>query len=407
MDCRSQTRTKEESGSQTRISNSNMDCRHRFTGKRICPPDVFPQMTISQLFNYFSSTGYNARRLAEAAHLLKLMIDTNSTICLTLAGAMTPIGMGKAIATMIRNGFVDWIVSTGSNVYHDLHFAYGLPVRQGHFRVDDDILYSNEIVRIYDVYIKEGATLEAQDVIVQDGLYKKANKIPKYPSTADMAYILGMAAKENSKHPENSFLVAAYEHGVPVYMPAISDSSLGINILEMVADGERILPNVILDIAESAAILWKSKSSSGLELGGGVPKNFFQQTGPAIYQLLNLKKVAQDYIIQLTDARPDTGGLSGATIEEGKSWGKTRSSHSGNVVVYGDASVYFPLLCSYALSECKPRGQKELYTYKNAWTAEIFRKYRENKAWITLWKKKYKLKYNLTQKHGPKTTRMQ
>ena len=97
-------------------------------------------MTVSQLINFFSSTGYNARRLAEAAEIMKDMIDTDSTVCLTLAGAMTPIGMGKSISTMIENGFIDWIVSTGANAYHDLHFAYGLPVRQGHFNVDDDVL---------------------------------------------------------------------------------------------------------------------------------------------------------------------------------------------------------------------------------------------------------------------------
>src|SRR3712207_1264696 len=93
------------------------------------------------------------------------MIETGSTVCLTLAGAMTPIGLGRSISAMIEAGFIDWIVSTGANVYHDLHFAYDLPVRQGHFDVDDDILYSKQIVRIYDVYIKEMGTLQAQDVI--------------------------------------------------------------------------------------------------------------------------------------------------------------------------------------------------------------------------------------------------
>ena len=110
-------------------------------------------MSIVQLIDFYSSTGYNARRLAEAAKMLKEMIETDSTVCLTLAGAMTPIGIGKAISAMIEAGFIDWIVSTGANVYHDLHFAYDLPVRQGHFDVDDDILYSKQIVRIYDVYI--------------------------------------------------------------------------------------------------------------------------------------------------------------------------------------------------------------------------------------------------------------
>ena len=176
-----------------------MDGRHSFTGKKIDPPNIFPGMTVSQLIDFFGSTAYNGRRLAEAAEIMKFMIDTNSTVCLTLAGAMTPIGMGKAIATMIENGFIDWIVTTGANVYHDLHFAYDLPVRQGHFNVDDDILYSKQIVRIYDVYIKEVGTLQAQDVIVQNDFKRKATEIPLAPSTADISYALGKAAKREFK----------------------------------------------------------------------------------------------------------------------------------------------------------------------------------------------------------------
>lgn len=355
------------------------DTKHSFTGRKIDPPDIFANMTATELIKFYGSTGYNARRLAEAAQIMKDMIETNSTICLTLAGAMTPIGLGKSISTMIEKGFVDWIVATGANVYHDLHFAYDLPVRQGHFDVDDDILYSKQIVRIYDVYIKETGTLQAQDIIVQKEI-KRARDIPyTNASTADIAYALGKATKENAKYPERSFVVNAYQHRVPIYMPAIGDSSIGLNMLPLLFENKGIFPNVILDVAESAAILWKSEKSAGLELGGGVPKNFFQQTGPALYQILKIKEGGQDYIIQLTDARPDTGGLSGATLQEGKSWGKIKTSHKGNVIVYGDSSVYFPLLCSYAMSVCKPRNHKHIYEKKNAWVEEMKNIYFKNK----------------------------
>src|SRR5919202_1449211 len=181
-----------------------MQNSHTFSGRKIDPPGIFPDMTVSQLINFFGATGYNARRLAEAAEITKQMIETNSTVCLTLAGAMTPLGMGKAIATMIQNGFIDWIITTGANVYHDLHFAYDLPVRQGHFNVDDDILYSKQIVRIYDVYIKEVGTLQTQDYIIQKEIKKNSKEIPKVASTADISYALGKATKKNSKHPEKS-----------------------------------------------------------------------------------------------------------------------------------------------------------------------------------------------------------
>ena len=137
--------------------------------------------------------------------------------------------------------------------------------------------------------------------------------------------------------------------------------------------------NLLLDISESAAILWKSNISGGIELGGGVPKNFFQQTGPTLYQILKIKEGGHDYVIQLTDARPDTGGLSGATIQEGKSWGKIKTSHTGNVIVYGDSSVYFPLLCSYVLSECKPRKHKKLYLLKDEFVKEMKDNYLKKK----------------------------
>jgi deoxyhypusine synthase len=356
-----------------------VDRRHSFIGKKIDPPSISANMTIPRLIEFYNSTGYNARRLAEAAEMLQEMIDTNSTVCLTLAGAMTPIGLGVTISEMIEAGFIDWIVSTGANVYHDLHFAYNLPVRQGHFDVNDDILYARQIVRIYDVYIKESGTLQAQDVILQKEIRRGRQNIPQNCSTADIAYALGKAAKENAKYPEKSFVVKAYEHRVPVYMPAIGDSSIGLNMLPLLLEGKGIFPNVILDVAESAAILWKSKRSGGLELGGGVPKNFFQQTGPALYQILKIKEGGQDYLIQLTDARADTGGLSGATLQEGKSWGKIKTSHKGNVVVYGDSSVYFPILCSYVISVCKHRKHKQIYGNKDSWLEEMKKIYFKNK----------------------------
>ena len=191
-------------------------------------------------------------------------------------------------------------------------------------------------------------------------------------STADLSYLIGKAASEKSKYSEKSFMVSAYKSDVPVYIPALSDSSIGLNMLPLLLN-EKISINVIQDIAESAAILWKSDRSGGIELGGGVPKNFFQQTGPALYQILKIKEGGHDFIIQLTDARPDTGGLSGATLQEGKSWGKIKTSHRGNVVVYGDSSVYFPILCAHLLTKCKPRNKKRIYRNKNKWVEEMKR----------------------------------
>ena len=338
-------------------------------------------MSISDLISFYSSTGFNARRLAEAAEMFKKMIDSDATVCLTISGAMSPIGLGGCISTLIEKGYVDWIITTGANAYHDLHFAYGLPVRQGHFDVDDDILYSKQIVRIYDVYIKEIETLQKQDDIIQNEIAKiNVEDSTLSLSSSDISFYLGKAASNNSHFPEKSFMVSAYSNNVPVYIPSITDSSIGMNMLPLLFESKLPNYNLVSDIAESAAILWKSKLSGGIELGGGVPKNFFQQTGPTLYQILKIQEGGHDYVIQLTDARPDTGGLSGATIQEGKSWGKIKSSHTGNVIVYGDSSVYFPILCSYVLSECQQRKQKQLYNLKNQYVREMKSEYLKRKS---------------------------
>ena len=351
-----------------------MNNKHSFTGKKIEPPDIHPNMSISDLISFYGCTGFNARRLSEAAMMFKKMIDTDATICLTLSGAMTPIGLGKSISTLIEKGFIDWVITTGANAYHDLHFAYGLPVRQGHFDVDDDILYSKQIVRIYDIYIKEVETLQRQDHLIQNmirEISKRTVESGKEISTSDLSYRLGETANNHSSFPDKSFMVSAFKQEVPVFIPSLTDSSIGMNMIPLLFESSLPSLNLLLDISESAAILWKSNISGGIELGGGVPKNFFQQTGPTLYQILKIKEGGHDYVIQLTDARPDTGGLSGATIQEGKSWGKIKSSHTGNVIVYGDSSVYFPLLCSYVLSECKPRKPKKLYHLKDQFVKEM------------------------------------
>jgi deoxyhypusine synthase len=359
----------------------NLYNKHSFKGKKIDPPKISSNMSIPDLISFYSSTGFNARRLAEAAEMFKEMIDSDSTVCLTISGAMSPIGLGGCISTLIEKGYVDWIITTGANAYHDLHFAYGLPVRQGHFDVDDDILYSKQIVRIYDVYIKEIETLQKQDDIIQNEMAKiNGEDSTSSLSSSDISFYLGKAASNNSHFPEKSFMVSAYNNNVPVYIPAITDSSIGMNMLPLLFESKLPNYNLVSDIAESAAILWKSKLSGGVELGGGVPKNFFQQTGPTLYQILKIQEGGHDYVIQLTDARPDTGGLSGATIQEGKSWGKIKSSHTGNVIVYGDSSVYFPILCSYVLSECQQRKPKQLYNLKNQYVREMKSEYLKRKS---------------------------
>jgi deoxyhypusine synthase len=348
-----------------------------WTGRPIIPISIEKNMTITDLVdNVFDGMGYNAKRLAEACHLFKTMIDENATVCLTLAGAMTPVGMGGGIISMIENGFIDWIVTTGANTYHDMHFACGLPVHQGDYSADDNELAENDVVRIYDVYIDMERTLIAQDRIVQI-LTQQAllqNKFPEKFSTAHYYKVLGDGLLGTSMNPERSFIASAAKHDVPVFVPAFADSSVGMGISYLpitaaVKKGNNKLspedfvdPSPTMDALESAAIVHHSMMNGiqrgVLEVGGGVPKNFLQQTGPMISQILGMECPGENYVIQVTVDHPDTGGLSGATINEGKSWGKIPKAGEGNVVPYLDATVGAPIIFAYALENCKPRKHK-------------------------------------------------
>ncbi len=332
--------------------------RHEFRGRDIPYASLDPDMTIGDLVEVFARSGFNGRQLGEAAKLYARMIREGASICLTVAGAMTPVGFGGIIKTLVERGFVDWIVTTGANVYHEDHFAWGLPVKQGHSDVDDMRLYDNEIVRIRDVFIKFYETLEAEDQVVQ----KMFEDFPDRPfTTAEFCNAMGRISKGQSRHPERSFLVSAYDLDVPVYISTMKDSSLALNLAVHRLRGKQYNLDFVREIIEQASILYNSKKSGILELGGGVPKNTAQQTGPLLDQILRRNDGGQDYIIQVTDARPDTGGLSGATLQEGKSWGKIQDAHSGAVTVYADATIAFPILALYVLSSQKPRRPKRIY----------------------------------------------
>ena len=332
---------------------------HEFHGKDIPHIKLDPNMTIEDLVNVFASSGYNGRQLGEAAKLYAKMIEEDATICLTVAGALTPVGFGGIIKTLIERGFVDWIITTGANVYHEDHFAWGLPVKQGSFNVDDMKLYENEIVRIRDVYIKWYETMEAEDQVLQKMFEKVFTEKPF--TTAEFCNLMGKLTKENAKYPEKSFITTAYDYDVPVYISTLKDSSLAMNLVIHRLRGKIYNLDFVREIIEQAAILYNSEKSGILELGGGVPKNAAQQTAPLLDQILRRNDDGQDYIIQITDARPDTGGLSGASLQEGKSWGKVQDAHDGLVTVYADATIAFPILALYVLSNQKTRKPKRLY----------------------------------------------
>ncbi len=337
-------------------------------GKRIFPKPITGRESLRKLIDD-TFLAYNAARLQEACRLFaEKMLRPDVTVGMSLAGAMTPAGLGSAaIVPLIKAGFVDWIVSTGANLYHDLHHAMNMPLYRGSPFSPDPELRKLGVVRIYDILLDYNDVLMATDHILRQILMQP--EFQREMGTAELHYLLGKYCAEFEKQTgrkDSSVLAAAYRAGVPCFCPSPGDSTIGMNIagLELRNNGLRINP--ARDVNESTGIVLDAKRSGfktgTLLIGGGAPKNFTLQTEPQIQEVLRVKEEGHDYFIQFTDARPDTGGLSGATPHEAVTWGKVDPLQLPDAVVcYVDSTVALPLLAHYALSRCRPRKLKRLY----------------------------------------------
>lgn len=358
------------------------------SGARIFPDALTGKEKLADVIEK-TFLAYNAARIREACGLfVTKMLGKNVFVGMSLAGALTPAGLGKStIVPLINAGFVDWIVSTGANLYHDLHFAFNLNLHVGSHRVDDADLVKNDVVRIYDILFSYNDCLLETDRILRDIL--RNPEFQKEMGTAEFHYLLGKyAAREEKKnHLKNaSVLAAAYHAKVPIYTSSPADSGLGMHLAENAIRGSKTRINPSTDINETAAIVFAAKNSGGksgvLLIGGGSPKNFVLQTEPHIQEILYIPELGHDYFLQITDARPDTGGLSGATPHEAVSWGKIDPNHLPDAVVcYLDATVALPLLTHYALAKHKKRPLKKLYSRRNEFMELLKREYwKRNKA---------------------------
>jgi len=309
---------------------------------------------------------YNSARLGEACRVFEdKFISENVTVGVSAAGALTPAGLGvSCLVPLMKAGLVDWMVFTGANLYHDLHFALSQSLYRGTAGIDDRNLRAEGIVRIYDIFFESEVLFEA-DRYVRDFCDSVARK--KRLGSAEFHYLLGRRLLD--ERPENkdmSILMTAADLGVPLYTSSPGDSTLGMNMAELMLRDIDIDFNVVLDINQTSAIVHGAKKEGGrsgvLLLGGGSPKNFVLQTEPYIQEILLIEDTGHDYFIQFTDARPDTGGLSGATPSEAVSWGKiTPEMLPDSVVCYGDTTVYLPILTAYVLAPGASRSHKRLY----------------------------------------------
>ena len=347
--------------------------KHKFlSGHAIDPQPVTGSMSVADLVES-SFLAYNAARLREGCQLLvERMLEEDTTVGMSLTGALTPAGLGmSAIIPLIENGFVDWIVSTGANLYHDTHFGIGLKMHRGNPQISDVVLREEGVVRIYDIFFEYDVLLSTDD------FYRKLIEGPEFQrdmSTAEFHYLCGKYVAERERVlglGRKSVLAAAYDAAVPIYTSSPGDSSIGMNVAAKALTGNKLRFDVTADVNETAAIVLSAKRAGGRSavfiLGGGSPKNFILQTEPQIQEVLRIEEKGHDYFLQVTDARPDSGGLSGATPSEAVSWGKIDPDRLPDAVVcYLDSTVALPIITAYALARHAPRKLKRLYDHREA-----------------------------------------
>lgn len=372
--------------------------RSRFLrGRKIDPAPITSKTTLTELVDD-AFLAYNAARLREACQLFtQKMLEPEVTVGLSLTGALTPAGLGiSALIPLIKAGFVDWIISTGANLYHDTHFGIGLSMHQGDSQTSDIVLREEEVVRIYDIFFDYSVLLDT------DAFFRKiieAKEFQRPMSTAEFHYLCGRYVHERERKlglKDKSLIAVAYEYAVPIYTSSPGDSSIGMNVAAKALQGNKLAFDPSLDVNETAAIVLAAKRNavqetrgrvkkkSGLSavfiLGGGSPKNFLLQTEPQIQEVLGIDERGHDYFLQVTDARPDTGGLSGATPGEAVSWGKVDPDRLPDAVVcYIDSTVALPIITAYALAKHKPRKPKRLYDRRTEFMSLLLTEYKKSK----------------------------
>jgi deoxyhypusine synthase len=299
------------------------------------------------LVQAFQYTSFQSRNVFKCFEVFKKMLnDPDCIIFLGLSGAMIPGGMRKVIRDMIEMKLIDVIVSTGANMFHDIFESFGYQHYVGSEEGDDDALRGHRIVRIYDALMDDHEIDQVINILskVPGGLEESIVSSRRYLE------ILGSQIRDR-----DSILQTAYQCGVPIFVPALSDSSIGIGLTFLHArkkiPSKGLIVDQIRDSFEIAQLKKVASATGAIYVGGGVPKNYIQQLGP-VSELLFKKESGHQYAFQITTDDPKWGGLSGCTFEEAKSWGKIEKG-STYAAVYADATIALPLLVGAILQEGK------------------------------------------------------
>lgn len=300
-----------------------------------------PNMTVNQIIQQFENSGsFGAGRLAAACDIYERMIrDEKCTVFLALAGAMVPAGLRATIADLIRKRMIDALVSTGANIIHDLIEALGGHHYKGHWAVDDFLLYKYHVYRIYDIFVPEEDFVKADKILI-DTFDEIANNSDKDAySTSEIMREIGSRLED----PE-SIVRAAYEANVPVFLPAMRDSEFAYihHVHTLRSKEEKTLTiSAFQEVPEMLKVMEQSERLGMIVLGGGVPRNAVQHAALMTGRGL-------DYVVIITTDRPESGGLSGSTIEETVSWGKVKRKADKTMVI-ADALIAFPIMVAAVL----------------------------------------------------------
>jgi deoxyhypusine synthase len=342
----------ESKASEIKLSKKVQAERAGLLSTPVVQLDLSKATTIYDLVEAWSRTSIQSRSIAECAKVYENMIsdETRPTILLGLSGALIAGGMRKVIRDLIQAGFVDVLVSTGAIVYQDLYQAEGYKHYMGTPKADDAVLHDLYIDRIYDAYVDEVGFVQTDDVVGEIA----ANLHPRKYSTREFMRELGKRAKKD----ENSIIGTATEHGVPIFVPAIADSSIGIGLAGLYrsarkANRKMMQLDTIQDNYEIAQIVLQSKKTGSIYIGGGVPKNYINDAAVMLDYT-----PGHAYVFQITTDAPHWGGLTGSTLDEAKSWGKV-SKKATRATAYVEATIGLPLVASYVLHSAKLRRNRK------------------------------------------------
>jgi deoxyhypusine synthase len=308
------------------------------------PLKIDGSKSVSALLEKMQGISFQGRNLAKAYQVWKRMLDDRVMIMMGMSGAMVPAGMRRLVVYMIKNRLIDCLVTTGANLFHDIHETLGRLHFQCSPRIDDVSLQKHLIDRMYDTLADEEEFRQADAML---GRFAAALDQSRPYTTREFLNLLGKDLSKNAK--EDGIVTAAYRADIPLYCPAVGDSSIGIGIAENRHEGKNQFTfDVIGDVLETAHLASDSPNTAVIYFGGGTPKNFVQQTEvTAAFMRSSIE--GHKYAVQVITDAPHWGGLSGCTFEEAQSWGKI--AHDASMVTLNcDSTIAMPVLVS-ALSE--------------------------------------------------------